>query len=98
MHPFYLELCADLGWQVDEALAKSLDEACAAKLVKLDEKIEDATLNSGETEIRDAMVEKAEYYALIGDKVRLCGHFVASFLLSRGGLLGADECASLCRR
>ena len=69
MHPFYTELCTELGWTLDEPLANELSAACAAKLVELDQKIDDAEKNLGESEIRDAMLEKAEHYALIGDKV-----------------------------
>jgi hypothetical protein len=40
----------------------------AAKLLELDEKIKDAEENLGETEVRDAVQAKADYYAQIGDR------------------------------
>jgi len=38
------------------------------KLKELDQKIEDTKQNAGDTEVRDALGNKAEYLALIGDK------------------------------
>ncbi len=40
-----------------------------SELKKLDEAVEDAEKNLGETEVRDFMLKKAEYLSRIGDKV-----------------------------
>lgn len=69
MAPFYEEVCRDLGWKVDQALLTKMKEANENKLKELDNAIEDAEKNLGETEVRDAMLSKAEYYSKIGAKV-----------------------------
>jgi len=70
MAPFYEEVCHDLGWKVEEKLLATMKAANEEKLKQLDEAIEDAEKNLGETEIRDAMLSKAEHLSRIGDKVR----------------------------
>ena len=69
MAPFYEEVCHDLGWKVDDKLLATMKAANETKLKQLDEAIEDAEKNLGETEIRDAMLSKAEFLSRIGDKV-----------------------------
>ncbi|XP_076447495.1 26S proteasome non-ATPase regulatory subunit 6-like [Babylonia areolata] len=68
MAPFYEEVCRDLGWKVEEKLLTLMKTANEEKLKKLDEAVEDAEKNLGETEIRDAMLDKAEFLSKIGDK------------------------------
>ena len=70
MGPFYSSLCSELGREVDTDLLSELEAANKAELAKLEEGIEDATKNFGETEQRDALMAKAEYLCKIGDKVR----------------------------
>lgn len=69
MAPYYEEVCKELGWSLDSKLLQQMKAANTDKLKKLDEAIEDAEKNLGETEIRDFMLEKAEYLSKIGDKV-----------------------------
>ena len=69
MAPFYEEVCKDLDWQVDASLLNTMKNSNTENLKKLDEAIEDAEKNLGETEIRDFMLEKAEYLSKIGEKV-----------------------------
>ena len=69
MAPFYEEVAQELGWKKDEALLSTMKTANTEKLKQLDEAIEDAEKNLGETEIRDSMLAKAEYLCKIGDKV-----------------------------
>ncbi len=70
MAPFYEEVCKDLGWTVDQKLLDRMKEANEAEFRRLDEAVEDAEKNLGETEVRDGMLKKAEYLSKIGDKVR----------------------------
>ena len=70
MAPFYEEVCRDLGWKLEDKLLATMKAANEEKLKKLDETIEDAEKNLGETEIRDAMLSKAEFLSRIGDKVK----------------------------
>jgi len=68
MAPFYEEVCKDLGWKVEDKLLATMKSANEEKLKELDAAVEDAEKNLGETEIRDAMLDKAEYLSKIGDK------------------------------
>jgi 26S proteasome regulatory subunit N7 len=68
MAPFYEEVCAELGWALDQ---KELDRMKAendASLKNLDDDVADAEKNQGEMEVRDLMLKKAEYYSSIGAK------------------------------
>lgn len=76
MAPFYEEVCRDLGWKVDEILLKTMKDANQERLKQLDEAIEDAEKNLGETEIRDSLLQKAEYLSRIGDKVIIKGNIL----------------------
>jgi 26S proteasome regulatory subunit N7 len=68
MGPFYKFLSGYLGWEVDVALLKELEEKNRAAVVVFDEKAEDALQNAGETEYSDALIAKAHYVAKIGEK------------------------------
>ena len=69
MAPFYQEICKDLGWNLDQKLLDRMKAENESELKKLDEAVEDAEKNLGETEVRDFMLKKAEYLSRIGDKV-----------------------------
>ena len=71
MAPFYEEVCKDLGWKVEDKLLASMKKTNEEKIKQLDEAVEDAEKNLGETEIRDAMLNKFEYLSKIGDKVNI---------------------------
>jgi len=68
MGPFYKQCCKDLKWKENSDLTKELSEANKKKLQELDEKISDAETNLGESEIREALLARAEYLTKIGDK------------------------------
>lgn len=69
MAPYYEGLCKDLKWQLDGDLLSKMKKANEEELKRLDDVLEDAEKNLGESEIRDAMMAKAEYLIRIGDKV-----------------------------
>ncbi len=69
MAPYYEALCKELKWQVDTDLLSKMKKANEDELKRLDDVLEDAEKNQGESEIRDAMMAKAEYLIRIGDKV-----------------------------
>ncbi len=69
MAPYYEGLCKDLKWQLDSDLLSKMKKANEEELKRLDDVLEDAEKNLGESEIRDAMMAKAEYLIRIGDKV-----------------------------
>uniref|UniRef100_A0A8C9I1Y5 26S proteasome non-ATPase regulatory subunit 6 n=1 Tax=Piliocolobus tephrosceles TaxID=591936 RepID=A0A8C9I1Y5_9PRIM len=68
MAPYYEALCRSLDWQIDVDLLNKMKKANEDELKRLDEELEDAEKNLGESEIRDAMMAKAEYLCRIGDK------------------------------
>lgn len=70
MAPYYEVLCKELKWQVDSDLLSKMKKANEEELKRLDDVLEDAETNLGESEIRDAMMAKAEYLIRIGNKVR----------------------------
>ena len=69
MAPLYEEVCAELKWPVDKALLAKMQSKNQEKLEKLDETLKDTEENLGETEVRDALYDKAEYLCKIGEKV-----------------------------
>ena len=69
MAPLYEELCTELKWPVDKPLLAKMQANNEEKFKKLDETLKDAEENLGETEIRDGLYAKAEYFCQIGDKV-----------------------------
>eukprot|EP00126_Sphaerothecum_destruens_P009089 Sdes_comp20427_c0_seq1m14516 len=79
MAPFYEEFCSDTKTIVDKALLSSMQSFCSEKIKKMDEKIEDAVKNLGETEIREANLEKSEFYCRIGDKKNSISSFQTTF-------------------
>jgi 26S proteasome regulatory subunit N7 len=69
MLPFYQHVCEQLKWIPDQALVQELTANNTEKLKQLDEALKDATEHLGESEVRDAMQAKADFYCRIGDKV-----------------------------
>jgi len=68
MSNFYMYLCSDLGWSDDTKLVKELKNKNEVELKKLKDKVEDAKTNAGETEVREAKLEIANYLSLVGEK------------------------------
>uniref|UniRef100_A0A669EXT6 26S proteasome non-ATPase regulatory subunit 6 n=2 Tax=Oreochromis TaxID=8139 RepID=A0A669EXT6_ORENI len=68
MAPYYESLCKELKWQLDSDLLSKMKKANEEELKRLDDVLEDAEKNLGESEIRDVMMAKAEYLIRIGDK------------------------------
>ena len=68
MGPFYKQCCKDLKWKENKEIMKEIREKNSQKLQEMDAKIKDAEENLGESEIREALLAKAEYLTKIGDK------------------------------
>jgi len=66
--PLYEYVCKELKWSVDAKLLASFKEKNKEKLTSLDAAISDAKDNLGESEVREALLKKAEFLAQIGDK------------------------------
>jgi len=71
MAPFYKYVATPAtgtGIELDASLLKSLEDQNAATLAALEEKLKVAKANEGESEVRDALLAKANHFAKIGDK------------------------------
>ena len=69
MAPFYEQLCSQFDWSLDAAFLQKMKAKNEEKLKEIDSAVEDAEKNLGETEVRDFMLKKAEYFSRTGDKV-----------------------------
>jgi 26S proteasome regulatory subunit N7 len=79
MAPFYSWMCPQLKWTPDSKLLKGLQDKNTAELKRLDEKIVDAETNLGETDVSNALIEKAQYLARIGDKEKSLSAYRLAF-------------------
>eukprot|EP00760_Papus_ankaliazontas_P038348 PhM_4_TR9094/c0_g1_i1/m.36796/K03037/PSMD6, RPN7; 26S proteasome regulatory subunit N7 len=68
MAPYYATICDIFAWDVDTALLQEMKKKNEKKLAELDEKIRDAEENLGDSDVRDSLLEKAEYFGKIGDR------------------------------
>jgi len=68
MLPFYNVLREQFKWEEDKALVEKLTASNEEELKILDDKIKDAQENLGESEIRDSLLARADFYSRIGDK------------------------------
>jgi 26S proteasome regulatory subunit N7 len=68
MSGVYQLFCSQLGWTVDSAKLDELRAANAQDIKELDDKIDLCGQNEGDEEVRNAMLEKADYLCNIGDK------------------------------
>ena len=79
MAPFYQLVADELKISIDKSLLTKFQEANKEEIQKLDERLQDAEQNLGETEISDALLAKANYFAKIGDKVFFFFYFCSTF-------------------
>merc|ERR1712226_816754 len=75
MASWYEHLCEQGVLTTDRALQKKLQTAVEAKVKEFDEKILTAEKEEGDVDVRDAMVDRAEYLAKTGDRVRAIAAF-----------------------
>eukprot|EP00755_Sulcionema_specki_P006549 Sspe_Gene.35768::Locus_17314_Transcript_1_1_Confidence_1.000_Length_1068::g.35768::m.35768/K03037/PSMD6, RPN7; 26S proteasome regulatory subunit N7 len=68
MLPYYNLLHESFMWPLDEAKVKQMKEANDKALAALEAKYKDAQENYGETEVREVILERCNFYARIGDK------------------------------
>ncbi|KAK9842849.1 hypothetical protein WJX74_003370 [Apatococcus lobatus] len=66
--PFYLQVCQELGWPLDEARLAEMETANKKQLQELDAKVTDAKENLGDTEVKTALLAKADYLCKLGDR------------------------------
>jgi len=67
MNPLYLTFIEKYGWVKNDSLSESLRVKNESELKTIEDKIEDAVKNAGDTEVIDGLFSKARYLAKIGD-------------------------------
>eukprot|EP00929_Paragymnodinium_shiwhaense_P028586 TRINITY_DN1654_c0_g1_i1.p1 TRINITY_DN1654_c0_g1~~TRINITY_DN1654_c0_g1_i1.p1 ORF type:complete len:388 (+),score=131.43 TRINITY_DN1654_c0_g1_i1:67-1230(+) len=89
MLPYYEKNVAAGVFSADEALRAELKKKNDEELAKIEAKIQDASENLGETETRDAMLEKADFFNRIGDKSAALEAYTVAFekTIGTGGRL-----------
>jgi len=89
MLPYYEKNVAAGVLAADEALKAELKKSNDDELAKIEAKILDAQENLGETETRDALLEKADFFNKIGDKSAAIEAYGVAFekTLGTGGRL-----------
>jgi 26S proteasome regulatory subunit N7 len=68
MTHYYKHAAEVAGFAPDEKLVAEMEAKNAEELKGIEEKITDAKENLGDTEVRDFMLEKSEFYSRIGNK------------------------------
>lgn len=84
MAPYYLSVCTEFDWQSDPAQLIRMRSENEAQLKKFADQLDDAETNAGETEIREALLARAEYFSKIGDKAATLETFDKVFAKSVG--------------
>ncbi|KAJ3050880.1 26S proteasome non-ATPase regulatory subunit 6 [Rhizophlyctis rosea] len=79
MTPYYQQICQSFGFPQDQNLVSTMQRANEEELKRLEDKLEDAEKNLGETDISDALIAKAQYLAQIGDKERAVSAYRVAF-------------------
>lgn len=64
----YKDICTELNWPQDKMLVDGMQKNVDTKIKALDEAIQNAITNEGESEIKNSMLARAEYLVSIGDK------------------------------
>jgi 26S proteasome regulatory subunit N7 len=69
MSKYYQHVASVLNFTPDEKLVSEMAAKNETELKDIEEKIADAKENLGDTEVRDFLLQKAEFFSRIGDKV-----------------------------
>jgi len=80
----YAHACAEAGVPVDQARLGAMRAANAARVAGLEAEAKEAEESAGESEVRDALLAKAEYLARIGDKEGAAAAFATAEAKSAG--------------
>uniref|UniRef100_A0AC35UB81 26S proteasome non-ATPase regulatory subunit 6 n=1 Tax=Rhabditophanes sp. KR3021 TaxID=114890 RepID=A0AC35UB81_9BILA len=97
MAPFYEELCKEFGIELDDNVLKAMQEKNEKRLDIYTRELEDAEVNLGETEVRQALQKRAEYLCQIGHKQKAVDAFNATFEKTVGSGLKIDIVFCLVR-
>ena len=72
LYPVY---CEKFGWMMDDKAQADMRAKNESRVTELDAKIKDAEDNLGDSEVRDAMLAKAEFFLEVGDRERALAAF-----------------------
>ena len=97
MAPYYHYLVSRFAWVNDEQLVGRLEAENAKRLAELDAATAEAEKNAGDSEVREAMWNKAEYLYRIGDKERAVAAYEACFAKTVGSSSRIDVVLALVR-
>jgi len=64
----YVKYCEDFGWMLDDKILGEMKTKNAEELKQIDDRIADAEANLGDSEVREALLAKAEFFARIGKR------------------------------
>ena len=92
--PFYAQVCEELGWTVDEARLADMSAANKKHIEELEAKITDAKENLGDTEVKTALLAKADYLCKIGVQTPKAPGCLSRSLGSYGKPVKGQECMS----
>ena len=67
MATLYPSYCERFGWMQEDTTLEAMKAKNAAKIAELDAKVADAVENLGDVEVREALLEKADFFASVGD-------------------------------
>ncbi|KAJ3045574.1 26S proteasome non-ATPase regulatory subunit 6 [Rhizophlyctis rosea] len=79
MTPYYQQITQQFGFPQDNDLVNKMRTANEEELKRLEDKLEDAQKNLGETDISDALIAKAQYLSQIGDKEKAVSAYRVAF-------------------
>ncbi len=61
----YENVCAEFGWEMDPDRVAAMKEHNVAALEALAARLKDAEENLGESEVKDALVARADFYSRV---------------------------------
>jgi 26S proteasome regulatory subunit N7 len=97
MAPYYEWICKQLNWDEDTQLTATMKAENDKQLKDLDERERDAKENHGDTEVREAKLARADYYARIGAKKLALDHYLQTMEKTVGSGLQIDILFSIIR-
>jgi len=84
MSNFYTYICSDLGWSEDDEFYQKMKKKNAEDMKRLKEKVEEAEKTAGKTEVREAKLEIANHYSLVGEKQEAIDAFEETLKITVG--------------
>lgn len=95
--PFYEIIATELDWPKDAEIKSKLEAEIAKELEELDTKLKDAEDNAGESEVREALLARADFFARIFDREKAEEAYEKTFKVTIGVGQKIDIVLSLIR-